>query len=125
VPDSFKGFFSLAQANKTSTSNRRYGQDNYDFRTQSSRKVIIDDEAELSIEKISVDTKDPIQWFGVLVPPFLKDCQKHFSNFVDTTITEILSLDHQMRQLEIEVGRTRKAIKKQGKSTNDIPQPTT
>jgi hypothetical protein len=114
----------LAQANKTSTSNRRYGQENYDFRTQSFRKVTIDETAALGIEKIDVDTKDPLQWFGVLVPPSLKESQKHFTAAVETSITHTLNLDHQLRQLEIEVGRTRKAIKKQEKSANDIPPPT-
>jgi hypothetical protein len=94
---------------------------------QASRNVIIHDEAtqakqgKLNIEKIETDAKDPIQWFGVLVPEPLKECQKEFETAVDIWIPKILNLDGQMRSLEIEIGRTRKRITKMGKSATDIP----
>jgi|ERR1700753_464852 len=104
---------------------------------QSSRKVVVEEVGENSIPKFSItsstvkekpekadaaassDTQhssDPIHWFGVLIPQPLRDAQAQFNSLVDISISRILNLTGEMRQLEIEIARARKAIKKVEKS---------
>jgi coiled-coil domain-containing protein 115 len=61
---------------------------------------------------------DPIKWFGVLVPPSLKQAQKNFSSVVESSVPRVLNATGQLRQLEVEISRTRKAIKKSGKGVD-------
>ncbi|KAF2426477.1 hypothetical protein EJ08DRAFT_372696 [Tothia fuscella] len=137
-----KGYFSLAQANFTSTSRQRYGQDYYDERMQASRTVMIgqnDDEVgrftmsrasaengtkegsdlppdakdeDERKEKIDPRPVDPISWFGILVPPALRSAQSRFVNAVEGSIPRVATLAKELRTIEIEIGRARKAIKK-------------
>jgi coiled-coil domain-containing protein 115 len=55
---------------------------------------------------------DPIRWFGVLVPPPLRSAQVHFIKVVEGSVPHLVVLTKQLRALEIEIGRTRKSIKK-------------
>lgn len=54
---------------------------------------------------------DPLNWFGLLVPPALKASQTAFQDAI-ITVPRLASLDLQMRELEIEIRRTRKKLKK-------------
>lgn len=127
------GYMSLAQANFVNTKGRRYGQDYYDERMQAQRAVHISSPSidsalriNFDIAKIEVtgeDTKyeteeaksipkDPLRWFGVLVPQPLRAAQSSFISAVDDSIPNVMNIRQQLRQLEIDIGRTRKAIKK-------------
>jgi hypothetical protein len=55
---------------------------------------------------------DPIRWFGVLVPPALRSAQTSFVTAVEGPILELSTLEKDMRQQEIEIGRARKQLKK-------------
>ena len=55
---------------------------------------------------------DPIRWFGVLVPPALRSAQKSFVTAVEGPVIELFTLERDMRQHEIEIGRVRKQLKK-------------
>lgn len=57
-------------------------------------------------------SNDPIRWFGVLVPPPLRSAQTSFITAVEGPITSLSTLLKDIRQQEIEIGRTRKQIKK-------------
>jgi len=63
-------------------------------------------------DKESTVTNDPIRWFGVLVPPSLRSAQSSFIAVVQDSVPNLLNLQQEMRGLEIEIGRTRKSIKK-------------
>lgn len=54
---------------------------------------------------------NPLNWFGILVPPALKASQAAFQNAI-TKVPRLAALDLQMRDLEIEIRRTRKKLSK-------------
>jgi vacuolar-type H+-ATPase subunit D/Vma8 len=135
------GHMSLAQANFSNTTGRRYGQDHYDERMQAQRIISVsclrgDQEPPFRFEsaenakteqgetgkektekeaKCNPKTKDPLKWFGVLVPQPLRSAQASFTSAVETSIPDLLNVQQQLRHLEIEIGRTRKSLKKLGK----------
>lgn len=57
-------------------------------------------------------SRDPIRWFGVLVPPPLRSAQSKFIEIVEGPIPRLVTLTKETRTLEIEIGRARKLIKK-------------
>jgi hypothetical protein len=59
---------------------------------------------------------NPLNWYGVLVPNTLKDTQKSFTRSVEQSIPDVLNATAKLRQIEIDIGRTRKTIKKLEKS---------
>lgn len=63
-------------------------------------------------EKPKIDPRDPIRWFGVLVPPPLRSAQSKFIGIVQGPIPQLVTLTKKLRAMEIEIGRTRKSIKK-------------
>jgi hypothetical protein len=85
-----------------------------------------DSEAEEDDESTSADKKeakeddeskpvDPIRWYGVLVPPTLRTAQSQFVSAVEGPIPRVINLSKELRNLEIDIGRTRKTMKKLGK----------
>ncbi|KAF2674397.1 hypothetical protein BT63DRAFT_449389 [Microthyrium microscopicum] len=140
------GFISLARANSSAQGGKRFGQDDYDYRMQATKLVQVDslnkDVLKYSVlaSKISEATpdktissteaessqqaddkpNDPIRWFGMIVPNALKDTQAQFVTAVGESVPQILNISTQMRQLEIDIGRSRKAIKRLEKSDASI-----
>ena len=55
---------------------------------------------------------NPINWFGILVPPALRSSQNSFSSAVVDIVPALASVSDQMRKTEIEVRRTRKKLMK-------------
>ncbi|KAL8952208.1 MAG: hypothetical protein Q9222_001863 [Ikaeria aurantiellina] len=62
----------------------------------------------------TVPAQDPLRWFGILVPAALKASQASFRKTVTGTIPDLANVSNEMKQLEIEIRRTRKKIKKLG-----------
>jgi coiled-coil domain-containing protein 115 len=56
--------------------------------------------------------KDPLRWFGILVPPALRQAQSSFVAAVDGPIPEIATLTKDLRRQEVDIARVRKQIKK-------------
>lgn len=56
---------------------------------------------------------DPIHMFGVLVPQALRQAQGSFVKVVAENVPRLVELDAEMRELEIEIRRTRKMLAKQ------------
>jgi vacuolar-type H+-ATPase subunit D/Vma8 len=111
------GYLNLAQANRSATTGRRYGQDYYDERMQAKRRVAVTDENLVAIydgPQAEEEDKppDPLRWFGILVPPALRTAQANFVNAVEGPLPQIVNTMSQLRQLEHEISRTRKLIKK-------------
>lgn len=67
------------------------------------------DEPESGAEPVPVD---PLKWFGILVPPALRNAQAQFANAVENPIPQLCGLLQRMRKLEGEIGRARKAVRK-------------
>ncbi|KAL8657841.1 MAG: hypothetical protein Q9226_001502 [Calogaya cf. arnoldii] len=62
--------------------------------------------------KLSVS--DPLNWFGILVPPALRASQRSFRNATTETIPLLANLSNELKSMEIEIRRTRKRISKLG-----------
>ncbi|KIW04085.1 uncharacterized protein PV09_04902 [Verruconis gallopava] len=135
------GYLSLAQANFLNKG-RRYGQDYYDERMQAQRVVRVstsggggdvyeftcvkresapvetpadageDDGDDAKKNETKPASKDPLQWFGILVAQPLRAAQASFTTAVEGSVPELVTLQVQLRNLEIEIGRTRKMLKK-------------
>lgn len=60
---------------------------------------------------------DPLKWFGILVPPTLRSSQQSFKGVVREIIPALANAANEMKEIEIEVRRTRKKLGKalQGK----------
>lgn len=66
--------------------------------------------------------RDPLRMFGILIPPALRSAQATFMKTVDKNIPELLQISSKMRQLEIEIRRTRKHVAKaSSKSSTKLP----
>lgn len=55
---------------------------------------------------------DPIRWFGILVPPALRTAQSSFVRAVEGPVPRLVGLGAELRGLEVEIGRARKAVRK-------------
>lgn len=62
--------------------------------------------------KKTAKSKDPIRWFGILVPPALRSTQSNFVSAVEGPVPNLATIMRDMRNQEIEIGRVRKQIKK-------------
>ncbi|KAH0607421.1 uncharacterized protein H6S33_002455 [Morchella sextelata] len=119
------GFMALAQAN-FNTPGRRFGQDFYDERMVAMRGVEIREEEEGVVfegkkipiemtedesrkeeaEKKEDDPRDPLRWFGILVPQALRTTQSEFTTCVEV-IPQLLTTLSKLSSLESRVIRAR------------------
>ncbi|KAJ9653240.1 hypothetical protein H2198_007543 [Neophaeococcomyces mojaviensis] len=51
--------------------------------------------------------RDPVTWFGILVPPALRQTQSHFVKATEKSIPELLSIDSAMKSVEAEIWAVR------------------
>ncbi|KAL9045305.1 MAG: hypothetical protein Q9214_001628, partial [Letrouitia sp. 1 TL-2023] len=65
-----------------------------------------------STEETSKQSQDPLRWFGILVPSALRQSQGTFKSIVTHIIPALANTKNDMTQLEIEIRRIRKKIKK-------------
>ena len=56
--------------------------------------------------------QDPIKWFGILVPPALRSSQAYFRGAVGDNLPSLVNVDNEMKEVEIEIRRTRKRLRK-------------
>ena len=56
--------------------------------------------------------RDPLNWFGILVSPALRTSQSSFKDAVANLIPTLASISKEMREVEIEIRRARKRIRK-------------
>lgn len=61
---------------------------------------------------------DPLRWFGILVPPELRSAQASFVLAIDEAVANALNASKRMRELEIEIRKLRKDIRKAEKVVN-------
>jgi len=72
----------------------------------------VDPEEVKDPEKSATRSVNPLYWYGILVPPALRSAQSHFVSATVGPILRVTALSKELRYLEIEIGRTRKATKK-------------
>lgn len=58
--------------------------------------------------------RDPLNWFGILLPPALRQSQAAFKSAATEIIPSLVSTVKQMKDIELEVRRTRKKLRKAG-----------
>lgn len=58
------------------------------------------------------EARDPLRWFGILVPPALRSAQSSFTTAVGEFVPQLATIARDLRSQEIEIGRVRKQIKK-------------
>ncbi|OAL32830.1 hypothetical protein AYO20_07787 [Fonsecaea nubica] len=59
---------------------------------------------------VSDISRDPLKWYGILIPPALRTCQTHFTAAVASTIPEILNITSTLRELEEEIWGLRRQL---------------
>ncbi|KAH7079300.1 hypothetical protein BKA63DRAFT_563941 [Paraphoma chrysanthemicola] len=69
-------------------------------------------DAKSSTEQSAAKARDPLRWFGILVPPALRSAQSTFTAAVEGPIPDLATIARDLRNQEIEIGRVRKQIKK-------------
>ena len=83
-----------------------------DAEAEQPRSESIDDLDE-EVKKTGTDNaRDPIRQFGIFVPGALRAAQNDFVSAVEKPIPKIVNLQRRLRELEIEIGRARKNLKK-------------
>lgn len=60
--------------------------------------------------------RDPLRWFGILIPPVLKQSQQSFSSAVDGPVCAAVNSSRSMRDVEVEIRKLRKEIRRAGRS---------
>lgn len=78
-----------------------------------------DGEDKTSEQKSHLDINDPIRWFGILVPQALRSAQVSFHSAVGEAdgVARAVNAARNMRDVEVEIRKLRKMIKKSEKIT--------
>jgi hypothetical protein len=63
-------------------------------------------------EKAHNKVRDPIHWYGILVPPSLRSCQKSFISAIDDPIIHAANSAQALHRIDIDIRKLRKDIKK-------------
>ena len=58
--------------------------------------------------------RNPLNWFGIFVPPALRASQSSFKSAVIDIVPALASITNEMKEVEIEVRRARKRLRKAG-----------
>ncbi|KAF2861431.1 hypothetical protein K470DRAFT_269770 [Piedraia hortae CBS 480.64] len=111
-----KGLVSLARANYAGKCH--HGKEFYDDRMRASTECSITEHGELNVSQVSSE-KDPIKWFGILVPRDLRSTQASFRRIVLNDVTEAVNAAAEMRALEREIRRKRKEVRKADRTASD------
>ena len=54
--------------------------------------------------------RDPLQWYGLLIPPPLRSSQVNFKEVVHNLVPTIVNVMMEIKEVEIDIRRTRKRI---------------
>lgn len=68
----------------------------------------------------SIQPKDPLKWFGILVPQSLRSAQASFASAMDSPASDAVNASRGMRQVEIEIRKLRKDIRKAERANKDM-----
>ncbi|KAI9788166.1 MAG: hypothetical protein M1833_003118 [Piccolia ochrophora] len=59
-------------------------------------------------EQKKSDPVDPLQWFGMIVPPALRATQSHFLEAVTDTIPKLVNTNQELKRVEAAIWKARK-----------------
>jgi coiled-coil domain-containing protein 115 len=65
---------------------------------------------DLTVRALDDAAKDPLKWYGILIPPALRTCQSNFTSAV-STIPSLLSTINAMRELEERIWVARREMR--------------
>jgi coiled-coil domain-containing protein 115 len=54
--------------------------------------------------------KDPIKWYGILVPPSLRTCQSNFTSAISTSVPDLVNVTTAMRDVEEQIWDVRREM---------------
>jgi hypothetical protein len=94
------GFMDLAKANQSQSLNTRFGQDMYDDRIKALKQVTNCEPLYIT----TTDVKNPLNMFGILVPPSLRAAQQAFSCGLDAVV-DVINSKAKVEQLEKDIAR--------------------
>lgn len=77
-----------------------------------SRSNSTEDESKDKTDDTRPKVADPIRMFGILVPPALRSAQLSFREAVDGPVIRLAAVTGELRALERDIGRARKAVRK-------------
>ena len=60
--------------------------------------------------RITYTPLDPIRWYGLLVPPVLRDAQMHFASAVSETMAPLIIAERNMAHLETKIAEVRESL---------------
>ncbi|KIW91439.1 uncharacterized protein Z519_08335 [Cladophialophora bantiana CBS 173.52] len=85
--------------------------------TMTSQRNEKDTETTTSPYRVSVSppssphtSKDPLKWYGILIPPSLRTCQIHFARAISSTVPDVMNTSSAMRDLEEEIWAVRRQL---------------
>lgn len=80
--------------------------------TEKEREDVIEqkDTAAATRTKIDPADRDPISWFGILVPPSLKLTQRYCVTAVEELMPALVNVDAEMKALEVKIWHVRTAL---------------
>ena len=58
----------------------------------------------------STTLRDPLKWYGILIPPALRTCQGHFTSAISSSIPELLNTMSAMKHVEDEIWIVRREL---------------
>ncbi|KAK2743421.1 hypothetical protein FQN57_004886 [Myotisia sp. PD_48] len=90
-------------ANNASTTSTKPGHEEEKIRIVSTTSVTKPDPKQIKANNAS----NPLQWFGILVPPALRRAQESFSAAVDGPLPRLASVIAEMRDIESKVDKLR------------------
>ncbi|KAI7283496.1 hypothetical protein KC345_g2945 [Hortaea werneckii] len=83
---------------------------------KSEQSTTLDDRKDQNSEKSGQThqsgARSPLTWFGILTPRELRSAQQSFSSAISAPTESAVNAAREMRQLEAEINRTRKAVRK-------------
>ncbi len=82
--------------------------------TSNDRADMLKATKEASKAKCEPYPRDPLNWFGILVPPALRQSQAAFKSAAIGIVPALASIAKEMKDVELEVRRARKKLRKVG-----------
>ncbi|KAL9088348.1 MAG: hypothetical protein Q9165_006273 [Trypethelium subeluteriae] len=82
-----------------------------DRKSRENDKQPLQDQRDSGSLSRSESNRDPLKWFGILVPPALRAAQKSFETAVEGPLMELAAMKSEMHEAEVEIRRTRKVMK--------------
>lgn len=88
--------------------------------TSSPTRVTVSVSESQDVEQGPQSVRDPLRWFGILVPPALRASQSSFKSAAINDVPSLASIMKEMNEVEIEIRRARKKLRKARRDTDPL-----